>query len=329
MGWSFNKQLLFYAFSRLILRMKTVAVMLCTYNGEQFLGEQLRSLAQQTQVDLIVYVSDDGSSDGSLNVIEQSMQKYPHLNIQFFESSQRDSRKGFQYNFLSIFNLPNPPARYLAYADQDDIWEKDKLACALKWLETLPPQTPGLYGGRTRLINEHEQDMGFSPLYTRRPSFSNALVQNIFGGNTMVMNLPAWHLMKSAYGPDIISHDWWTYQVIAGAGGEIFYDPNPKVRYRQHAGNIVGSNKTLQQNWSRFKRLWGGQFAHFNTTNLAALHAVKFLLSPSHQQHLQTFIQARAAGRLALLRYLFAGNIYRQTCLGQIALFIAIVLGKF
>ncbi|MFA6036692.1 MAG: glycosyltransferase [Legionellales bacterium] len=309
--------------------MKTVAVMLCTYNGEQFLDAQLESLAQQTQPDLVVYVSDDGSSDATLKIIKQSMHKYPHLNIQFLESSQRDSRKGFQYNFLSIFNLSNPPARYIAYVDQDDIWEKDKLACALKWLETLPPQTPGLYGGRTRLINEHDQDMGFSPLYTKRPSFSNALVQNIFGGNTMVMNLSAWYLMKSAYGPDIISHDWWTYQVIAGAEGEIFYDPKPKVRYRQHASNVVGSNKSLQQNWSRFKRVWRGQFSRFNETNLAALSAVKFLLSPTNQQQLQSFIQAREAGRPALLRYLFAGNIYRQTCLGQIALFIAIVLRKF
>ncbi len=193
----------------------------------------------------------------------------------------------------------------------------------------MPAAKPGLYGGRTRLIDESDHELGFSPLFTKSPSFANALVQNIFGGNTMVMNLPAWHLMKAASGPFVATHDWWTYQVISGAGGVIYYDPNPKVRYRQHANNLIGANNSFFARLARIKMLLQGRFKEYNTISVTGLLTIKHLLTPDNQRLLNDFAKARKANLLTRLRLMRQAKIYRQTFLGMIGLWVAVLLGKF
>ncbi len=273
---------------------------------------------------VFVFVSDDGSTDSTLEIIKNSKKKFP--NITFKNVS--GPRRGFEYNFLSIFDLPEPPAKFIAYADQDDLWERDKLARAINWLSTLPAGVAGLYGGRTRLINEENKEIGYSPLFCKNPCFANALVQNIFGGNTMVMNAKAWQLMKAAQGQKIISHDWWTYQVISGAGGAICYDPDPSVRYRQHENNIIGENNSLKARIIRIKMLLQGRFKIWNETQVAALSSISHLLTPENQQCLADFACARNASFIARWYYFRKAKAYRQTFFGMLGLWVAVFLGK-
>ena len=62
-------------------------------------------------------------------------------------------------------------ADYFAYADQDDIWESDKLERAVNWLKTVPDGVPALYGSRTLLVDTRNQHIGYSPLFERTPDF--------------------------------------------------------------------------------------------------------------------------------------------------------------
>ena len=75
------------------------------------------------------------------------------------------------------------------------------------------------------MLDAENNEFGFSPLFSKPPSFANAIVQNIGGGNTMVFNNALRALLREA-GKDVsvISHDWWSYIVAAGCGGKIFYD---------------------------------------------------------------------------------------------------------
>ena len=85
-----------------------------------------------------------------------------------------------------------------------------------------------------------------SPLFRRPPSFRNALVQSLAGGNTMVLNRPARDLVALASRrARFVSHDWWAYLLVTGAGGAVHYSAKPLVRYRQHAHNLVGANTSL------------------------------------------------------------------------------------
>lgn len=301
-----------------------IAVMLCTCDGANFLHKQVESLAQQTVGSLLVFVSDDHSSDQTCEIIERSKVTFPNLNIHQLPHSDQI----FPYNFLSIFKMQSPPASYFAYSDQDDLWEADKLARALQWLQTLPAGQPGLYGSRTRLIDDKDNEIGLSLLFTKKPSFANALAQNIFGGNTMVMNLAAWHLMQSALGQTIQSHDWWTYQVIAGAGGAIFYDPYPSVRYRQHANNFIGASNTFFARLIRLKTLLQGRVQRANDINVAALLNIKHLLTPENQCILEKFSYARQARFFARVRAFRQSKVYCQTTRGMLGLWIAVILGK-
>jgi hypothetical protein len=104
--------------------------------------------------------------------------------------------EGSTANFLSLTCRADIDADYFAYADQDDVWESDKLERAVNWLKTIPEGVPALYGSRTLLVDARNQHIGYSPLFEREPNFRNALVQSIAGGNTMVFNRAARDLLR-------------------------------------------------------------------------------------------------------------------------------------
>ena len=90
----------------------------------------------------------------------------------------------------------------------------------LGWLQTVPRGTPALYGARTLLIDPEGAYLGRSPLFCRPPTFRNALVQNIAGGNTMVFNEAARRLLMAAGSAvQVPSHDWWLYLLTTAGGG--------------------------------------------------------------------------------------------------------------
>jgi len=171
-----------------------VAILLCTYHGQHYLPEQLDSFAAQTYENWAVWASDDGSEDDTHSILEdyQSRWDVGRLSIHFGPA------EGFAANFLSLTCNANIDADLYAYSDQDDVWEADKLARAVQWLESVPAEVPALYCSRTRLVDANNNEVGVSPLFAKAPSFANALMQNIGGGNTMVFNNAARNLLREA-----------------------------------------------------------------------------------------------------------------------------------
>lgn len=303
----------------------TVAILLCTMQGHEYLCQQLDSILQQTHAAWTTFASDDGSDDGTHAILEDYQRKFGQARLAISPGPS----DGCAANFLSLACNASITADYYAYADQDDVWEKDKLACALAWLQTIPSQIPALYCARTRNVDANNQYLGLSTLFARPPGFSNALVQNIGGGNTMVFNNAARDLLCLA-GPEIpvVAHDWWTYLLISGCGGIVFYDARPTVRYRQHNANLVGTNAS----WSaRLRRAWlllRGRFRNWNTINVAALQTIRSQLTPENQITLDQFSTARNSGFFARLEGLAESGIYRQTKLGNLGLVAAAILKK-
>jgi len=168
-----------------------------------------------------------------------------------------------------------------------------------------------------------------SPLFTRAPSFANALVQNIGGGNTMVFNHAACQLIRLA-GADVqvASHDWWAYLVISGCGGHVLYDPTPTVRYRQHRSNILGSNNNWAARFSRVKMLCQGRFKEWAHQNTSALQGLQAQLSPVNAARLLEFQRGRQGHIVVRLLGLKRSGIYRQTLFGNLGLIAAVALNK-
>lgn len=298
-----------------------VAVLMCTFQGEAFLAEQLDSISNQTHRNWKVWVSDDGSTDGTLGILKayQSCWGTERLLI------SRGPSAGSAANFLSLTDQPSIEADLFAWADQDDVWEPDKLARAVSCLQPLGLDTPALYGTRTLSINAAGHPLGLSPLLTRPPSFRNALVQNFAGGNTMTFNVPARKLLAQAGGAavSVVTHDWWAYLVVAGCGGELRYDPHATVRYRQHAKNQIGATPHPLARTLRLRPLIGGQFSGWIDTNVASLMQVRHLLTTPNQSLLEAFAQSRQAALLERLTGLRQSGVHRQTMAGNMALMLA------
>lgn len=303
-----------------------VSILLAHYNGAALLSDQLESLASQTHRDWSLIISDDGSSDGWLSVARDFAASYPDRQTLL----SNGPRRGFAQNFLSLVEFAGPTVPFAAYCDQDDVWLPDKLERAIKALRSIPSGQPALYCGRTMVCDRALRPIGPSPLFRRAPDFANALVQNIGGGNTMVLNRPALDLLQDTrhHAGAIVSHDWWTYQLIAGAGGKVIYDPEPTLLYRQHPGNMIGANASFPARLSRLRRMLTGEFRGWNDANCSALRRAAHWLTPEARVTLDCFQSSRNGKFGARLRALHDAGIYRQTTRGQIALWIAAALKK-
>lgn len=305
--------------------MSEVVIFLCTYQGMPYLEEQLESFSGQTHTNWKVLVSDDGSYDGTRTLLEAYLAKWDEGRLTICSGP----KQGFCANFLSLVCKSAIESNYYAFSDQDDIWEPDRLERALAWLQGIPRDLPALYCSATTLIDCHNKTIGFSPIYTRTPGFANALVQNIGGGNTMVFNNATRRLLVEAgENLDVVSHDWWTYMLVSGCGGRVFYDTYPSVRYRQHKNNLVGSNSGWPGQFVRLYRLWRGRFKNWNNRNLEALESMRHKFTFANQQLLQQFSSAREKSLLPRMVGLKRSGIYRQTTLGDLGLIFAALFNK-
>jgi glycosyltransferase involved in cell wall biosynthesis len=302
-----------------------VAILLCTMQAQRFLAEQLNSIATQTHPTWEIWASDDGSDDHTHAILEYYRSHWGIDRI----SIHNGPAEGSTANFLSLTCRADIEADYFAYADQDDIWESDKLERAVAWLESVPQDVPALYGSRTLLVDARNQHLGYSPLFRKQPSFRNALVQNVAGGNTMVFNRAARDLLRRA-GDDVqaVTHDWWAYMVVTGCGGQVHYDPYPTVRYRQHENNLIGSNSSWLARAQRVKLLLQGRFRRWNDANVASLGEIRDQLTPENREVLDRFVEARQGGFLSRMAGLRRTGVFRQTVLGNIGLVIAAAINR-
>lgn len=145
----------------------------------------------------------------------------------------------------------------------------------------------------------------------------------------MVFNNAARELLREAgENKSVITHDWWAYMVVTGCGGRVFYDSKPTLRYRQHGGNLVGTNANWAARLKRIRMLFQGRFKYWNDCNISALLTLEHRLTPENREILQRFADARGMSLIPRLIHLKRSGIYRQTLLGNIGLVAAAILGK-
>ena len=182
----------------------SIAILMATYNGQQFLAEQLHSIAQQTHTNWRVVLSDDGSTDQTLQLAEQFQQQRGAERLEL----RMGPKQGFCLNFLSMACDSSIRADFYAFSDQDDVWISDKLERALAYFDSsIDKDIPRVYCGRTQSVDEQLKFMGYSPLFCLPRSFRNALIQSIAGGNLMVFNQAAKELIEQAGLQSVVSHD--------------------------------------------------------------------------------------------------------------------------
>ncbi len=304
----------------------TVHILLATYNGGRFIAEQLASIERQSYTDWTLTVSDDGSSDDTLEVVNTFAQRVSRP-----VTVLQGPRKGSTLNFCHLIaQVPAGQAQDLfAFCDQDDVWLDNKLERAVQWHSQCQGTNALLYCGRTKFVNERLQTIGLSPSIRRSPSFGNALVQNIASGNTMVFSQAVLLAQKKVQPQHSVWHDWTTYLVATAIDGIVWFDDEPCLLYRQHTTNVIGSNDGLSAQIKRLAPLFKGRFKQWTDANVGAVHDLDNLTCEP-QVHICQKFQAARSKSLALSRIITwqKTNVRRQTFRSNLTLVIALLLNR-
>lgn len=219
-----------------------ILVLLSTYNGEKYLPEQLASIIHQKNASVHLLIRDDGSSDKTVNLIEATAAAHPgkitwvkgNRNMgaaQSFRQLMSEAR-AFDYDFL-------------AFCDQDDIWDEHKLEIATRRLSEFGDEKPNLFFSSYQKIDQDGKPLPTS-VHPLKLSLGEALVMNPSMGCTQVFNKALLDKALKTDFPDKVLHDWWVYALCLALHGNVCYEPAPLVMYRQHDKNVLGG-KTLSK----------------------------------------------------------------------------------
>jgi glycosyltransferase involved in cell wall biosynthesis len=302
-----------------------VLILMGTFNGQRFIRDQLDSIASQTHNNWKLVISDDGSTDRTLEIARCWAKEVGEERVILRSGPQQ----GFARNFLSLASDKSLKADFYAFSDQDDIWRADKISSAVSYLREAKEMCPSLCCGRTAYIGKDSEIYALSPLFKKRPCFHNALVQNLAGGNTMLFNNQTRDLLeKAGLRVNVAFHDWWTYLLVTGCEGFVFYDETPRVLYRQHDRNSLGGNLGWRAHLVRLNKLLKENFKEWTNLNTAALSKVQHLLSKNNREILADFLTARNSNVIRRCLAFKRLGIYRQTMLGNLGLLIGLLLNK-
>lgn len=233
-----------------------VCILMSTYNGEKYLQQQLDSLYAQKNVSINILARDDGSTDMTQSILADNAAKHDCIRWYCGENI------GSADSFLDLIEKA-PEAEYYALCDQDDVWDDDKLKCAIDMLSMKSNEQPALYYSNLRVVGS---DLTFYRNAHSRPwvmkSKYSALIDVAATGCTMVFNRALRALLKDRMPEDCKMHDEWIY-LVSSFFGTVLYDFEPHISYRQHGDNVLGMQLSrfspgwLKQKVSRtFEKDW-------------------------------------------------------------------------
>ena len=227
------------------MKAKSTAVLLATYNGEQYLREQLQSLADQSDRDFVCYIHDDGSTDRTPDIAQEFERNYPDR----FKVLSYQADHGAAGNFMSLarYALEHSAESYFLFCDQDDWWDARKIekqVAAVRRHEAAGK--PYLLYCDRAVADERLQTVAASAMsFTKcragvNDTYKKLVFRNTAAGCTMCMNRACLELaVRSVNDAHIFMHDWW-FMLIGRYFGDVGFLDEPLLKYRQHGSNALG-----------------------------------------------------------------------------------------
>lgn len=229
-----------------------IQVLMSTYNGEKYLEEQLDSLLNQSYKNMKILIRDDGSKDRTIDILDEYSKKYSEkIKCIYGENI------GVIASFLELINRSDGNCKYFAFCDQDDIWLKEKVE---KAVDKMKDDIPFLYFSNKILVDEN---LNILKKETSNLSITleNSLIENLATGCTVMVNKKLLDVIKNKNinHQKILMHDWLLF-ILSNLLGEVYFDKNAYILYRQHSNNVVGIEiNIIKKNWKKFKRLKEGK----------------------------------------------------------------------
>jgi rhamnosyltransferase len=282
-----------------------VAVLMATFNGEKFIRKQIESIFNQKNVNVSLYVFDDGSSDGTLIEIENwvsngySVHLIPRLQIKL----------GASQSFFHLMRL-NLSEKYVSFADQDDIWLDNHLIQAITFIEQVEN---GIVCSGRHLIDDVGSVFARAVGIQKPLSVKNAVVENVVYGNTIVLHKDTLNRISKNLPKNPVMHDSWLY-LWGSCFGKLIYLNDITVLYRIHSKNHLGVRRSLNlfkilDNQRRFMRQ-NREFVNIFRDN-----------GNKHVKAVETHINAFSGkSSMKKIKGVFGDTFYRQSALDSLFL---------
>ncbi|WP_419239839.1 glycosyltransferase family 2 protein [Photobacterium leiognathi] len=224
-----------------------VDIILATYNGEDYIVEQLESIFNQTYSNWKIYVTDDGSTDNTINLINKFvLDKNIENKVIILPFRDKSNKYGPAYNFS--YGLSFSTSKYIMFSDQDDYWLPEKIVTQVNKIKELDITIPALSFCDASVVDNNlsvispsfSKNEGF--IWERRLNLSNILFQNIAPGCCMIINDKLRDLFLSVPNRKLIMHDWYLI-ILSKSFGNVNFTHEVLMKYRQHDNNQVGATK--------------------------------------------------------------------------------------
>lgn len=223
--------------------MSTVAIVMTTYNGEKYVGEQIESILKSSYPDFELFIYDDGSKDTTMSILRNYENQHP-AKVHIFQNSEN---LGVTANFLNA--ICRTTMDYVMFCDQDDVWKANKIAITLKRMRHMEAQLgkeiPLAVFTDAVVVDRELKELKSSffcstHVNPRKTDLPHILMENKLIGCTVMINKSLRAVLQSRCLPmEARFHDWWI-ALIAASMGKIGYVDEGTLFYRQHGGNVVG-----------------------------------------------------------------------------------------
>lgn len=221
--------------------MDKITILMSTYNGEKYLTEQIDSILAQTYSNWELVIRDDGSSDGTVQIVEDYVKQEER--VRWFDENEASAENlGPMKSFFLMLETVESP--YYMFCDQDDVWLPEKIETTFqKMLEIETHSTPCLVHTNFTVTDENLNRIGQGPLKANDGLYE-LLLSNDAPGCTMMINKNLRVLALNDLNSVQVMHDMWL-GLLAAHFGKIAYIETPFILYRQHIGNVVGQTTSL------------------------------------------------------------------------------------
>lgn len=228
------------------MHMDKVVVLMSSFNGQEFIQEQIESILHQKNADIYLIIRDDGSTDNTLSILRNYQNNYPEK-IEVIEGTNIGWRESF-FKLISYAGERYANSDYFAFADQDDIWLPVKIEKAIEKLNG-NRSIPSLYCSN---LLYYKDGRNYGPI--RKGSidvtYKKSLVRNQATGCTVIFNRKLLQQLITGLPEIPIAHDYWTY-LVACLCGKVVVDNEAYILYRQHNNNQIGYNPGVVNVWRR------------------------------------------------------------------------------
>lgn len=209
-----------------------VVILMATYNGEKFLKEQIDSILDQSFDDFLLVIRDDNSNDHTVEILEN----YNDDRIIILRNRLKEHGQLSNFAYLFKYAISNLKFNYLMFADQDDIWLRNKIGKSLQEFN-FNDNAPILVYTNYYVFNMKSGKCWKAFKGEIPANFENIFVQNWLLGCTMMLNRAMVHKIKEIP-QNVENHDYWI-SLVASLHDEIFFSNTPTMIHRLHSGNVT------------------------------------------------------------------------------------------